>query len=195
MGVWVVRMRWAVAAALVVLGYFAPWDKVLQLDGTGPNAHLWGVLAVQLGKTSIGITGGFEAVLIVGIALALTAALLRTVARARGSNVLGAAGAWLNVTALALLMPVSGAVFAVVTAAAWEWVVLRAEGLRGHTHRWLWAVVGEIYCWGVAGSFAVAGWAYNAGLLVRCVVIAAGVGLVVQGVLPGGTAREVGSEF
>jgi hypothetical protein len=42
------------------------------------------------------------------------------------------------------------------------------------------AAVGEIYMWGVAGSFAVLGWRYNAFLLTKCVVISLGVSLVAR---------------
>ncbi|MDP9038009.1 MAG: hypothetical protein M3O02_01885, partial [Acidobacteriota bacterium] len=57
---------------------------------------------------------------------------------------------------------------------------------------WVRALLLEAYAWGVAGSFLVAGWGYNAGLLVRCVVVSAGVGLVVRG-LVGGARGEASS--
>jgi hypothetical protein len=50
--------------------------------------------------------------------------------------------------------------------------------------RWRQAITGEIYMWGVAGSFAFAGWRYNASLLTQCVLVSLGVGLVVRAVLP-----------
>jgi hypothetical protein len=187
---WVWRLRWVVLAAIAMLGYVAPWGSVARLGwgggGSGPNAHLWGVLAVLLGKSGVGVSRGFEIVLGVGIALAGVGALLRTVVMARGGRVgMGAVGAWLNMVALSLLMPVSGALFAVVAAAGWEWAVVSAQR-RGDAARvgWAWAVVREIYFWGVAGSFAGAGWAYNAGLLARCVLVSLGVGIVARGILP-----------
>jgi hypothetical protein len=57
---------------------------------------------------------------------------------------------------------------------------------------WLSAVLREAYLWGVVGSFAVAGWGYDAGLLVRCVVVSAGVGLVVRGAMLGRPAPSAG---
>ena len=55
----------------------------------------------------------------------------------------------------------------------------------GHPARAAWgqAVLGEVYFWGVTGSFAVLGWRYNAFLLMKCVVVAAGAGLVGMGLV------------
>ena len=46
------------------------------------------------------------------------------------------------------------------------------------------AVLGEIYMWGVAGSFAIAGWRYDAVLLMKCVVVSLGVSLVARAFAP-----------
>lgn len=199
---WVIRLRWPVVAAIAVVGYLAPWNTFLHLDGTGPNAHTWGMLAVTLGRLgALGVSGGFQAVLGLGIACALAAALLRTVAAARGpAEGLAGLGTWLNVAALALLMPLSGAIFALAAVAAWEWVVLQAS-LPKHHPAETWpdptprprslalALLAETYCWAVAGSYAIAGWSYNATLLVRCVLISAGAGLVIRGLLPHASAE------
>jgi hypothetical protein len=194
MRVWMVRLRWVVLVAIGVLGYLAPWGRVPGLGlgsgagsgfGAGANAHLWGVLAVLLGKSgAVGVSAGFEVVLGVGIACAVAAAVMRTVVLTRGGGVGRAAvGTWLNVVAVSLLMPVSGAVFAVIAAAGWEWVIARESNDAPRRVGLGWAMVREVYFWGVAGSFAVAGWAYNAGLLARCVVVSLGVGIVVRGVM------------
>jgi hypothetical protein len=47
------RYRFWILMAIYILGFVAPWDALLPLDVTGPNAHLWGVLAVLLSKTGI----------------------------------------------------------------------------------------------------------------------------------------------
>jgi len=46
--------------------------------------------------------------------------------------------------------------------------------------RWPQAIMGEIYLWGVACSFAFAGWRYNAWLLTQCVLVSLGVSLIVR---------------
>lgn len=48
--------------------------------------------------------------------------------------------------------------------------------------RWPQAFLGEIYMWGVALSFAVAGWKYNAFLLTQCVLVALGVSVVTRAI-------------
>ncbi len=49
--------------------------------------------------------------------------------------------------------------------------------------RWLSALAGEVYYWGAAASFAVAGWRYNAQLVLQGVIISLGVSLVARGFL------------
>src|ERR1035441_9737671 len=56
------RLRFWIIMAIYILGFVAPWDFVLHLDGAGPNgapgalagwggnAHVWGLLAVLLSK-------------------------------------------------------------------------------------------------------------------------------------------------
>jgi hypothetical protein len=102
-------------------------------------------------------------------------------------------GVVLHMAALALLLPLSGAVLAVGTTLALEIWWNRAGPEDGSGEGWFAAVLREAYLWGVAGSFAVAGWGYDAGLLVRCVVVSAGVGLVVRGAMFGRSAPPEGS--
>jgi hypothetical protein len=48
---------------------------------------------------------------------------------------------------------------------------------------WLSAFAGELYYWGAAASFAIAGWRYNAQLILQGVIISLGVSLVARGFL------------
>jgi hypothetical protein len=111
-------------------------------------------------------------------------------------------------------MPVSGAIFAIVAIGMLQIRLILAEeaflaaklgtpyatycalvprilpSIRariagtGLKPRWPQAVLGETYMWCVAVSFAVAGWRYDAGLLVKCVVVSSGVSLVARAVAP-----------
>ena len=122
-------------------------------------------------------------------------------------------GIFLHTLALALLMPATGALLTIALIAVFEVRLALAEepflraklgapyaaycalvprfvpALRarvaqsGARARWGQAVLGEIYFWGVAGSFAVAGWRYNAHLLVQCCVVALGVSLVARALI------------
>ena len=234
------RFRFLMHGFIYTLGLTAPWNYTLHLDPTGPNAHLWGILAVQLSRLGIGnIATAFDVLLAIGIAAAIAGAWLRT----WGSSYLGAnvvqsgtmhtaealpvtgmlqdgpfrhtrnplyLGTFLHTLALALLMPVSGAIFAIVMIGILQIRLILAEeaflgeklgapyaaycalvprvvpSLRsriagtGLRPAWPQAFLGEIYMWGVAGSFAIAGWRYDAGLLVRCVVVSVGVWLVAR---------------
>jgi protein-S-isoprenylcysteine O-methyltransferase Ste14 len=231
------RFRFAIHCMIFVLGFSAPWDYWLHLDGTGPNAHLWGSLAALLAKPGIvSVATAFDLVLCAGIVCALVGAWLRT----WGSAYLGAGivqdqrmhgagvvadgpyrhlrnplylGTFVHSLALALLMPVSGAIFAVMLIGLFQvrlilaeepflaeklgaayrdycakvprlWPAMRARVSAGGTRpRWAQAVVGEIYMWGVAVSFAVLGWRYNALLLTKCVLVSLGVSLVARAFL------------
>ena len=58
-----------------------------------------------------------------------------------------------------------------------------AQGLAPH---WTQAALGESYMWGVAGAFAVAGWRYNATLLLQCLIVSLGVSLLLRAMMPSG---------
>ena len=123
-------------------------------------------------------------------------------------------GRSLHTLALALLMPRSGAIFTLVMIAALQLALILSEeqfltqklstpyiaycalvprlfpALRrkvapsGLLPHWPQAFLGEIYFWGVAMSFAFAGWRYNAVLLIQCVVVSGGVALIVRALVP-----------
>ena len=241
---WVFRLRFWVFAVLFALGFAAPWDSVLHLDGRGPNAHLWGWSAAMLAKSgAMQIGAAFDLLLGIGIALALAAAVLRTWSAAslgpsvvHGSDMQSGAvvqsgpyrylrnplylSTWLMTLALALLMPPSGAVFAVVTVGLFQlWLILEEErflsarlgqpyaeyrsrvprllpALRPRVSamsakpRWGQAFLAEIFYWGVFVSFAAVGWQYNAQLLERCILISLGVWMVVLGVMRPANSKE-----
>jgi len=123
-------------------------------------------------------------------------------------------GTFLHTLALALLMPPSGAVFAIVAIAIEQlrliggeeaflearlgqryldykaqvpnlWPALRPRvAASGVQPGWGMAVLGEIYMWGVAVAFASVGMRYNALLVTQGVVIALGVSLVARAFVP-----------
>jgi protein-S-isoprenylcysteine O-methyltransferase Ste14 len=145
------RWRVAIHALIFVLGFWAPWDYWLRLDGSGPNAHVWGVVAAAIAKTgALGIGRAFVLVLVAGTACAVAAAWLRTWGSAYlgvgvvqsgemvGDGVLADGpyryvrnplylGTFLHTLALALLMPPSGAVFAIVLIGVFQVRLILAE--------------------------------------------------------------------
>lgn len=228
------RYRFWIIMAIYLLGFVAPWDAVLPLDGSGPNAHLWGVLAALLSKTGIlSIGSAFNLLLVLAVLCAGAGAWLRTWGsaylsadvmsdtRMRGEGVVADGpyrhvrnplylGAWIHTLALALLMPVSGAVFTIVSIILFQMRLILAEesflgGKQGEAYRlyyaqvprlmpalgprvavsgalprWPQAVLAEIMMWGVTVSFAVLGWRYDAFLLTKCLLVWLGVSLVVR---------------
>src|ERR1039458_4447543 len=74
------RFRFWIIMAIYILGFVAPWNFVLHLDGAGPNgapgqlagwggnAHVWGLLAVLLLKGgAMSIAAAFNLLLAVAI--------------------------------------------------------------------------------------------------------------------------------
>ena len=132
------RYRFWFFVVIYTLGFTAPWDFWVHLDGSGPNAHVWGLLAVQLAKTgAMSIASAFNVLLVAAIVCAFAGAWLRTWGAAylstgvvhdtnmRCDSVVADGpfrhvrnplylGSWLNTLALTLLMPASGAVFTIV---------------------------------------------------------------------------------
>lgn len=145
------RFRSWIFLAIFVLGFTAPWDLALHLDGPGPNSHVWGMLSVLLSKGgALSIGAAFNLVLVVGILCALTGAWLRTWgaaylgvgvmrdAQMRGDGVIADGpyrfvrnplylGIWIHTLALALLMPPSGAIFTLVLVIALPMRVILSE--------------------------------------------------------------------
>lgn len=119
-------------------------------------------------------------------------------------------GTMLHTVALALAMPQSGAIFILVAIPVLQLRLILAEepflqarlGTAYETYcakvprllpalrrkieaqplepRWGQAILGECYMWCVALSFAIAGWWYNASLLMQCVVVSFGVSLLAR---------------
>lgn len=234
------RFRYAAHMVVYALGFWAPWDWWVELDGSRTTwlelaSWLAHVRWVSFGEATI-------AVLAFGILCAWVGAWLRTWGAAYLGNAVvkgpemesaGGSGAgvvaegpyrhlrnplylgtWVHTLALALLMRPSGALFAIVAIGGLQLLLIRGEerflaaklgdayakyralvprllpALRGPSEsalarsgvraRWLQAVLGEIYMWGVAGSFAAVGWQYNARLLTQCVVVSLGVAMIVR---------------
>jgi protein-S-isoprenylcysteine O-methyltransferase Ste14 len=129
--------------AIYVLGFVAPWNAVVRVDGHGPNAHVWGLLAVLLAQHGLNFGAAFNVVLAAAIAIGLAGAWVRTWGSAylgagvmrdenlRGDGVVADGpyrylrnplyvGSWLFTVLLALLMPPSGAIFCVVALAVFQ---------------------------------------------------------------------------
>lgn len=229
------RFRFVLFLLIYTLGFIAPWNLLHRIDN---KRDTWSWLMI-LTSTHTRISFQYSAVLFIGfgIAGALAAALLRTWASAymgsavvhdnslHGAKVVAAGpyrfvrnplylATFLHTLALALLMPPSGALFAILAVAILELILISSEELyltvqlgqpyldyksrvprifpafspqvtsNSTTPNWPAAMLGEIYYWGVFVTFAVFGWQYNAMPLLRGVLISLGLSLVVRAALP-----------
>jgi protein-S-isoprenylcysteine O-methyltransferase Ste14 len=235
------RLRFLIHVVVILLGFWAPWNYALHLDRAG---SLWLPAAIALERTGwLSLTGAANLLLAAGILFAVAGAWLRT----WGAAYLGSAvvqdgamqgravvadgpyryvrnplylGTWLHMFALGLLMPASGAAFAVVLIGMEQLRLIGGEeaflartlgtayleytarvprlvpALRARVNgsgarpAWGTAVLGEIYMWGVVAAFAALGWRYNAALVAQGVLVALGVSLVARAFLPRRAAQE-----
>jgi protein-S-isoprenylcysteine O-methyltransferase Ste14 len=229
------RYRIAVHAAIYFVGFTAPWNYWDDFDG---RQKAWLALAGWLTRSGwLSFDAATILVLVAATLCAAAAAGLRVWGVAylgsclmkapemRGGGIVAGgpyrylrnplyAGTWLHTLALAVLMPPSGAIVALVATTAMEFILIRGEerfltaqlgepylkyqaevprlfpSIHGPAPamlnscsvqpRWRQAVLAEIYVLGVAASFAVLGWRYNARLLTQGVLVWFGVSLVAR---------------
>ena len=225
------RFRRWVLLAIILIGFWSPWER---MGGAHPGST-WLYLAGLLARaTTLPIAGAFIAVMAAAILCALLAALLRTWATAylgrgvahdaalHGERMVADGpyryvrnplylGMWLNMLALAVLMPPGGALFTVAAVAALNGAKARAEecyltaqcGERyreyrrrvprffcapmprvptgGARPRWGDGLLGELYPWGVFVTYVLFASRYDATILEQGVLISFGISLVAQG--------------
>jgi protein-S-isoprenylcysteine O-methyltransferase Ste14 len=229
------RFRFLIIAVIIFLGFAAPWDSYLHSDR---GLKTWLFLAAWPTRYHwFSFNAATIALLVIGTFCALAAAFLRTWAAAylgastvqdpalHGDHVVAAGpfrhlrnplyvGLFLHMLALALLMPPSGALFAVVAIALFELRLIAVEeafltSTLGDSYRayrakvpsllpsitprvpssntppqWLHAFLSEIYMWGVAIAFLTLGWLYNTTLLIQGVLVSLGLMLIARAALP-----------
>lgn len=235
------RVRYLVHLVIFVLGFAAPWNYLMDSNsGFWARKALWLPAAVEIERAGwMSLTGATNLLLGVGIVFLVAAAMLRT----WGAAYLGSAvvkdgamhaavagvtadgpyrhlrnplylGTFLHSIGLSLLMPMSGAVFAIVAIAIEQlrliegeeaflegklgqgyleykaqvpslWPAARARvAASGVRPAWGMAFLGEIYMWGAAVAFASVGLRYNAMLVTQGVVVTFGVSIVARAFVP-----------
>lgn len=229
------RFRYLIHGAIFTLCFVAPWDFA-RMGARGPS--LWSALAVALARTGAASFGAASAgVVSLGIFFAFAGAALRT----WGSAYLGAgvvedsrmhgggivadgpyrhmrnplyAGTWLHTLGLALAMPWTGGIAAILLIGIFQlrligaeeaflsaklgaayaaycarvprlWPSLRARVAgSGGRARWGAALVGEIYFWMFAAGFAALAWRYDATLLDEVALVSAGSAIALNAAFP-----------
>jgi protein-S-isoprenylcysteine O-methyltransferase Ste14 len=240
----VFRLRLYIQAIFVVFGYWAPWLYLPSLRGLDFASRIstleW--LALEISRT--GLVHFTYATPIVIVAGALAAAL-GVVFRVWGAAYLGHTtvhharmqaggvmtagpyryvrnplylGAWFMVLALSLLMPPTGALFAMVLETVFLIWIIRSEEaflsvqlgepyrdylravprliprLRSSLPRvvvqpdWPTALISEVNPLGIFFTLAVLSWRYDNLLMIKSIVIFFGLSLVIRGVMQRGDA-------
>lgn len=227
------RLRLWISVAILFLGFWAPWIEWFQL-GSRTTAWLW--LGFQLSRVGIPASNAIQVATGIAIAAAAVAVVLRVWASAYlGPGVVtnsemkaGAVmadgpfryvrnplyiGSMLMNVAIAMLMPPSGALIALVLIGLFvlrlifgEEAFLTAQlgqpyldyrkavprlipSLRarvpsgGQSPQWLRAALSELTPIGVLVSFAALSWQYNSHLLIRAILISFGVSLIVRAMM------------
>jgi len=231
------RFRLVGIVLIFGIGFWAPWQPLLPraLDA-GPRTITWLWLGFKLSALGMTSSSGIVAVTWLAIFFAALAAMLRV----WGTAYLGAgvvygsdmnaehlradgpyrhvrnplySGTWLMTFAISMLMPPSGALFALVLLMVFERrLIIREEAYLEEKHgdsyraykeavprllpslkprvkgsgakpQWLLAVVAELMPIGVLVSYAALCWQYNADLLMRAVIISFGISLVARGLI------------
>lgn len=229
------RLRMAINAAIIVLGFWAPW---IEPWGIGSRIPLLEWLALELSRTGIlSFTVATPVVIVAAAMIAGIGALLRVWGTAYlGSRTVQSMdmkaervmadgpyryvrnplylGLWCMVVSMALLMPPTGAVFAIVALSVFvvrlilgEEAFLSAqlgEGYRAYLASvprlmprvrtavareiskpdWLRGVLAELLPIGVFFTFAALSWTYDNRLMGRAILISFGISLVVRALLP-----------
>lgn len=228
------RVRIYIIALIYTLGFVSPWDRFF---GSGVLTNMW--LDLSSGIAASRWLTLSEATLFVTVC-ALVLGFAGTVLRVWATSYLGGAtvtdsnmvsggvvasgpyrhvrnplylGTWLVSFPIALLMPISGAVFVLVATLVFELRLIAGEeaflaGKLGHIYedykqrvprlvpkilsaiestsvrpRWIQAIIAEVFVIGFMVCFAVLAWRYNAQLLTKCLLICFGASLIVKALI------------
>lgn len=233
------RLRMIVALVFVGLGFWAPW---VERWGIGRRISLLEWLALQLSRGGLPFAASAATAIVLAALLALIAALLRVWgtawlspevvqnSRMQARGVLADGpyrflrnplylGSWFMVAAMAFLMPVSGAIFALAAVVLFHFRLILGEEafltrqlgqpyldykravprllprlrtpLRptGRRPNWSDAVLAELFPIGLFFILAVLLWTYNGDLIGQAIIVCFGVSLIARALLPRSPAQ------
>jgi len=235
------RLRMAINAAIILLGFWAPW---IEAWGFGRRITLLEWVALQLGRTDlVRFTVAVPMVIVLAAILAAAGAGLRVWGTAylgtgtvhsrkmKAGQVIADGpyryvrnplylGLWFMVAAMAFIMPVSGALVAMVLITVFQIRLILAEeafllkqigepyklylrgaprivpSLRaslpkeGNKPHWLRALLAELTPIGVFVALAFLSWSYDSRLVGRIILIFFGVSLILRALLPRTPAEQ-----
>jgi protein-S-isoprenylcysteine O-methyltransferase Ste14 len=235
------RLRMAINAAIIILGFWAPWIEALGIDR---RVTLLEWLALELARTGlVRFTVAVPLVIVVSALIAALGALLRVWGTAYlGTGTVNSLdmkagtvvadgpyryvrnplylGLWFMVAAMAFIMPVTGALFAMVFISLFVMrLVFAEEGFLatqmgeqyklylgavprlvprfnsslpkgGNQPHWLRAAATELTPVGVFVALAFLSWSYDSRLVGRTILIFFGASLIARALLPQTPAEQ-----
>jgi len=235
------RLRMAINAAIILLGFWAPW---IEAWGIGRRVTLLEWLALELGRTGlVRFTFAVPLVIVVSAFIAALGALLRVWGTAYlGTGTVNSLnmkagtvvadgpyryvrnplylGLWFMVAAMAFIMPVTGALSAMIFISLFAMRLILAEETflatqmgeqyklyrravprlvprfnanlpkSGNRPHWLGAAAAELTPIGVFVALAFLSWSYDSRLMGRTILIFFGASLIARALLPQTPAEQ-----
>ena len=229
------RLRMAIMTIIIVLGFWAPWIKAWHIGSRIPLLE-W--FALELARSGLlRFTVATPVVILLATLIAAKAAITRVWGTAclgtgivhhvqmHAGSIMAAGpyryvrnplylGSWMMVIAMAFIMPLSGAIFAIVLTTVFLFRLILGEEAfltaklgepylaykravprlipRVHTTLpraefrpdWLRAILAELNPIGIFFILAVLSWRYNNWLMVKAVIVSFGVSLIARAFLP-----------
>lgn len=187
------RYHVPLVVAIYLLGFYAPWQRYWNI---GSMESAWLSAASLLARLGIPLISAVQTVTVA----ALLFAFLGTTLRVWGTATQLASpdttrpyplylGSWLFHMAVIILMPQTGALFAILAHGILTWRLMHGDTGDGMlqssppgVNAWLKALLLESYFFGYLICFAVFAWRYNAFLLTRCAILCFGAWLILRAI-------------
>lgn len=191
------RFHVPLVAAIYVLGFYSPWERYWSSGRVEPTwlstASLLSHLGVNLGSAVLGVTVACLLLAAVGTSLRLWSAAAVYTAPQAAETIAGDyrypryLGSWIFHFSLVILMPPTGAIFALLAHGFLSWRLMHGNpGVEypSATRKAAWgkAILSESYFLGYFVCFAVLAWRYDAFLLARCALLCFGGWLVLKAI-------------
>ena len=194
------RFRFWIQCLIYALGFTAPWTYLplwnSVLTAQANNEPAWLALSTLIFRQGwLSYNTAVMALLIVALVLTGLGAWFRILgAAARGKRTPLHIGLVLHTVGIAILMPPSGAIVAIVLMCLFEVRLLLAEEsptLAPQTApaavapQWLRALLSEIYFVGAFLTLAIFGWGFDRTAFRQGLLISLGVAIIIRAFLPG----------
>jgi hypothetical protein len=201
------RFHVPIVVLIYLLGFYAPWERY---TGNGHVEPAWLAAPSLLSNLGINLGSAVQTITIAGLLFAAVGTVLRLWGAAATISAYQTSGpqlttdnpygfplylgSWLFHFSLIILMPPTGALFALLAHGLLTWRLI--QGTRqdeerssqpsntAHVGAWAWgkAALSESYFVGYFLCFAILAWRYDSFLLARCAILCFGSWLVLKAI-------------